>query len=94
VGDNSYKKRHKEQGLCVDCSRPSLPNNTRCAVHSYFHSVTNKNFYNKNREKEIIRHRKAVLQYKENNRCPRCSAPLDEDADNGYITCVNCRGRI
>jgi len=28
-----YRKRHKRDGLCLDCKRKALPNRTRCQKH-------------------------------------------------------------
>jgi hypothetical protein len=30
---NTYYWQHKLSGLCVDCTKPSLPDNIRCRKH-------------------------------------------------------------
>lgn len=33
MGNSAYKKRHRELGLCVECSRKAEPGSIRCSLH-------------------------------------------------------------
>jgi len=92
MGNIAYKNRHKEQGLCVQCSRPAIPGRILCMVHSESSRQLDQKRYPKRKEyllKQVEKNRK---RYRETNRCPMCSAPLGEQ-DEGYKNCVNCRSK-
>ena len=75
-----YKSNHYAIGLCVDCSKPTIAGYHRCSKHRMREAVSS------SKRNPICRQR-----YKDSNRCPACSAPLDPDADAGYVNCINCR---
>jgi len=91
LGNQKYKLLHKKLGLCVDCSEPAIPFEIRCAKHNWNLRQQNKRWCKNNSVKYNKIGREQKQQYRETNRCMRCSAPLDSDADMGYVTCVNCR---
>jgi DNA-directed RNA polymerase subunit RPC12/RpoP len=76
MGDNEYKRLHREMGLCQNCSNKAKYPNRLCENHIVTRMNTN------------IKTRKV---YKEGGRCTRCSATLDNEVDNGFLTCINCR---
>ncbi len=39
MGNKKYKAKHKELGLCRDCSAPALPGKTRCEKHHVSHRL-------------------------------------------------------
>ena len=92
MGNAKYKQKHREQGLCVDCSRPALPFRIHCIIHNEKVRVRTKEWLEKpgNRERRVKSVRKLRQLYRDTNRCCKCSAPLGEQ-DEGYMTCVNCR---
>ena len=90
MGDNAYKKRHKDQGLCVDCGRPALPKRIRCIIHNRIHNAKNYEWMHKDYGKVLEANRKQKQIYRDTNRCPSCGAPLGEQ-DEGYRHCMNCR---
>ena len=92
MGDAAYKKRHKEQGLCVDCNRPAIPGQIRCMVHARYHNETFPKYYAQNRDAITSRIKRNREQYIKDGRCQMCSAPLGEQ-DEGMTCCVNCRDR-
>ena len=94
MGNNAYKKRHKELGLCVDCSEPAYPDMNRCLKHYRIHRKGNLRRYYKNSEKERQRARKKRILRKAEGRCTKCTAPLDPDADKGRVNCCNCNEGI
>jgi hypothetical protein len=81
MGDNEYKKRHKEQGLCRNDTKPIWKNGL-CKFH-----------YGKFLGYNLIRTRKRRAKIrKEGLICIRClQAPLDPETDLGYKECFNCR---
>lgn len=94
MGNQAYKRKHKAQGLCVNCSRPVIKDSTCCLTCRLSHQKGMRNHYANNRKQEIERSRRKVKQRKQNNKCIACSAPLDPDPDSDYITCINCRESI
>jgi protein-arginine kinase activator protein McsA len=92
VGNAKYKQRHRELGLCVDCSEPAYPENSRCLKHG-----RNRNAYTARHYLENLEHYQETYKRIKDNRikdgrCAGCSAPLDPDADKDRVNCVNCRG--
>ena len=83
MGNNLYKQRHKEQGLCTDCSRKALPGKTRCFIH-----LLNHNRWKEDPVKHKIRVLKLKKYWEKNNLCSACGGPLD---DLNYKRCMNCR---
>jgi len=67
---NRYKQRHRELGLCVDCSRPAVPGKALCEVHI----ATRKE-----------RDGRAVIYRIENGLCSLCGHPLGAQ-DSGFTT--------
>lgn len=94
MGSNAYKKRHKEQGLCVDCSRLATPGETRCPVHNYNNKMRGNRQYQKNREIYLKKDRIKKQNWRDTGRCPRCGAYLDAEIDEGCKYCLNCRIRV
>jgi len=94
MGNAKYKQRHRELGLCTDCSATVYLDREKCLKHIRAHAEHKK----KSRLKHIKKITEKDHRYKQarrdNGLCVGCSAPLDPDADSGYLTCVNCRGRI
>ena len=94
MGDREYKRLHKEQGLCVNCSRKAFTNRTLCLIHREAHRETVKRYRVQNKDK-IAKHNKDYRKkMAKNNRCTCCSAPLDPDIDESYTHCLNCRQRL
>jgi len=77
VGNNYYKHRHREQGLCVDCSRPAMSNRIRCKHHL---------------KQGVLHTYKKRQHYKQlPDRCNCCGRKLHEDFDTGKQICYFCR---
>ena len=92
MGDAAYKKRHKEQGLCVDCSRPAIPGRIRCLIHNENSRLQSYKWFQNNYAKVLETNRKTKQRYRETNRCVSCGTPLGEQ-DEGCSHCVNCRDK-
>lgn len=75
-----YKQKHFQLGLCLDCSTPVTNGKNLCNAHQ---ARENK------RSLLTVALRRSI--YKSSGKCPRCGTPLDPDADNGCINCINCR---
>ena len=94
MGNNKYKQRHKDLGLCVNCSEPKHRENQLCLKHIRSRKISNYTC----RMKYILKNRELIKRQKERyrneGRCITCSAPLDVDADNGHVNCTNCRHNI
>lgn len=82
--NNASKQRHRDKskalGICSNCNRPVEMYKSKCKV------CLKASTRAQDRKVERLRRIKA-------GKCPDCSRPMDEDADKGYITCVNCRSR-
>jgi len=92
MGNNAYKRKHIEQGLCTDCSRPAIPGQRRCMIH-YLKLRESVSKWNKEHHSRLIELRRKWKQiYRDTNRCTSCGAPLGEQ-DEGHVKCVNCRDR-
>ena len=92
MGNAKYKQKHKEQGLCRDCSRPAIPMRAHCMICNEKYRLHNhkNNFTKEQYAKRLQATREHKKRYRETNRCPQCSAPKGEQ-DEGFISCVNCR---
>jgi hypothetical protein len=90
MGDNKYKQRHRDLGLCVDCSEPVYPDNARCLKHLRKRNAYAAWHYLENIEDYQKRHKIIKANRIKNRCCRECSAPLDPDADAGNLTCCNC----
>ena len=93
MGTNAYKNKHKELGLCRHCSDPVYRDSAFCLKHLRAQNKSTARWYAKNNERcrtIMINQRE---QYKSNGQCTSCSAPLDPDADEDRVTCMNCRSR-
>jgi NADH pyrophosphatase NudC (nudix superfamily) len=85
MGDRAYKESHKRQGLCTDCFRPARVGKTRCLIH------TQRLYkWNRTEKAKIIQQQKKKYR-RENGYCLICGKKLDPDADEGKLTCINCR---
>jgi DNA-directed RNA polymerase subunit RPC12/RpoP len=93
MGDAAYKKRHRELGLCVCCSKPALSMMKKCAEHTYTRKATNKKYYYNNHDECLRVGKKTRQGYRDSGRCIGCGNLLDEDADEGRVACMNCRSR-
>lgn len=69
--------KHIREGRCVSCYERATANSTYCVRHRDMSRARS------SRNNAGIRKR-----YKDEHRCPRCGAPLD---DTECVTCVNCR---
>lgn len=91
MGDKKYKQKHKELGLCSNCSNPVYADYSKCLKHIISGNKNSKKYRNKNLNICNERVREIKAKYTKKNRCYRCSAPLDPDADAGFVNCINCR---
>lgn len=92
MGNAKYKREHREQGLCLNCSRPALPGRVCCIVCNETDRVNFHKWLAKpgNYERKQEQNRKQRKLYRETNRCIHCGAPLGEQ-DEGRVCCMNCR---
>jgi DNA-directed RNA polymerase subunit RPC12/RpoP len=79
MGDNDYKRLHKEQGLCSNCSYPSIDGNF-CEKHLLTRRSTEK-----------VRNKKQRERYRELGVCITCGHPFNEYFDTtDALNCRNC----
>jgi len=90
MGDFKYKREHREQGLCMNCSRPSVPGRVKCATHLQNHADLVRRLRQENPEKERETQRKLKEKRSESGRCPTCGGPRD----SSNVTCSNCSCEI
>jgi len=88
----SYAKK-KAQGICAKCNKPALKGYTRCFEHLLQNNKYGRKWRANHKEEIAAYDKKRREQLKKEGKCP-CGAPLDPDADRGYIKCINCRQRI
>lgn len=55
MGNAAYKKRHKELGLCRNCSEPVYKNSNFCKKHCFEHAEKAGNYYKDHKEKVLIK---------------------------------------
>ena len=89
-GRAKYKRKHKQLGLCVECSRPAIPGRTLCKIHSAHNSERCSKSYYDNLDKRRREMKRRREQYRKDGRCIMCSAYLQEE-DEGFVNCMNCR---
>jgi hypothetical protein len=94
MGNQIYKQRHRDLGLCVDCSEPVYPDKTRCIKHMRNNCAYSAGYYQRNIEHYRLMHKRIKAKRIRDGCCKICGAPLDPDADCGMINCMNCRGGI
>ena len=92
MGDQAYKDKHKELGLCVDCSEPAYPNKTRCARHLINRVESSRRYYKKHKEYYQKLYKEIKEKRLREERCYACGGPLDDP--ERWVTCVNCREKI
>ena len=90
MGNNAFKQKHRELGLCTQCSSPVHPGFTKCLKHLRSHAAAQM----KHRLKYPERYRKMQRDIKklrrQNGLCTGCGAPVEK----GYVTCYNCREQL
>jgi len=74
----AHRKRRLAKGQCRYCSKERV-SMLFCAQH-----------LEKERLTSIRKRKRRVLSH----RCLMCNIQLDEEADAGYICCINCREKI
>lgn len=93
MGDSAYKKRHKELGLCLNCSEPAFGGYATCFEHWFTHRESTRKSSVKYAEKNRTRGLKERLRRVAEGDCQTCGNKLDPDADEGLKNCMNCRSR-
>jgi len=94
MGNAEYKRRHREQGLCVDCSNKVFSDKTRCIECLYKRHLSRLKYYAKNRQLINSNSAKERIRRKKFGLCISCANKKDEDVDEGYVECQNCRERL
>ena len=95
MGNNAYKQKHRDLGLCVNCSEPVYRDLSRCLKHARNHAKCDANYYINNKAKRQAKMKKIRARYRDEGRCQECSAPLDPYAiEKGLKGCSNCQGGI
>ena len=87
MGNAKYKQKHKELGLCVDCSRPALKDTNLCWLHEMKQNKRTNSYYYENLDKVKAKRNIKYQGRKDRHECPDCGRPLTEE-DGVY--CVNC----
>ena len=87
MGNQAYKNRHKEQGLCVSCSRLAVPGDYYCTLHRYTHQLTDMGYYWRNKEVRDAKVRMRREELKSEGKCPDCGVLLIEGEG---VKCANC----
>lgn len=79
-----YKDRGKRplRGLCIFCAQPTIPLRAKCKHH-----------LEKDRKYARIKSKIIKEERKLKGLCVYCNYKLDEIADKGRVSCINCRER-
>ena len=94
MGNNKYKRKHKEAGLCLFCSEKVLPGYLYCRKHLLSKHESDARWYRANIDKKKKYFKKLKKGRIENNLCVECGVPLDPDIDSGVKRCLNCRHQV
>ena len=90
MGDSEYKQKHRELGLCTQCSSPVHPGHMRCLKHLRSHAASQKKYRQNNSEFYLKLHRDIKKLRRQKGLCTACGAPVEK----GYSTCYNCREQL
>jgi len=90
MGNLKYKQAHREAGFCVYCSRPAHPGHSLCLIHIRSHAKNVRRNQLKLGEVYLQSQRDRKKLRRQQGLCPACGAP----AEDGYITCYNCREKL
>ena len=90
---NKEHKEKIEKGECFNCKNKTFLNTKYCKQHYFYFLKRNIDYNNSRKEYLKLLHAKQREKYKSEKRCPSCSKKLDNDADKGFILCINCRLR-
>lgn len=88
MGTKEFKDRHRELGLCTDCSCPAAPFYSLCERHINSHREASLAYVTRNRNKKLEYDRNRREKMKRDGRC-HCGAPLSD----GLKICTNCSSR-
>lgn len=88
MGDKKYKDKHRELGLCTDCSEPAMKDNTRCINHRWSRRKSDREHYKKVAEERRKQRKVKYEEMKAERLCVDCAKPLREDETS--IRCFNC----
>lgn len=91
MGNNKYKQRHREMGLCSCCSEPVVPGMSYCKKHLKTHYISDRIYVDNNPEKIRIANMAKKEKARKEGRCRDCGKPLDSEIDEGKKLCLNCR---
>jgi len=87
MGNTTYKKKHRELGLCQDCSSPAQTRGY-CLRHYWNRIIRDRRYISEHKEE----HNAKVKQWRMDNflagKCTECAAPLINDE---VKRCVNCK---
>ena len=86
MGNAKYKQKHKELGLCINCSNLAVHGEMCCAECSYKHRIASQKYYYKNHRLHLQKAKEKKEKLKEQNRCPICGGLNNT---NG-VTCSSC----
>lgn len=81
-----YRLR-KSLGLCINCGRPASLGIVRCAGCNLKKQHWDRAFRQRNQERLIEKQRTLIAQWRKENRCARCGAPLIEDEVDYCMAC-------
>ncbi len=79
MGNNAYKHRQRDKGLCTDCSESVIFPASRCEKH---------------KKSMLLRSARNRKKRRDNNQCPECGAKLHPEMDQDMTYCITCRERI
>jgi len=92
MGDNNYKKTHREKGLCLFCSNKAEVFSVYCKKHRETHNVSSTKHKWRNIHKVRIKDRKIKEKRILDGKCPHCGKPLTEEGS--LKTCSNCSSGV
>ena len=90
-GVSRYAKRHKENRLCVRCSKPAAEYSLLCLDHlSREHQrMRMYRLIPAFRERNQTYSKARYYKFKVDNKCTQCGMPLDDESRCG-ARCLNC----
>lgn len=89
--EGSLVERRKRDNLCTRCGKSAEHFKSMCTTCLRKKVEYNRRYYYKNRKALVELYKRRRDDAKRDNRCIRCLESLDDEADKGCETCINCR---
>ena len=94
IEEREKRKAGIRQGFCWDCSMEIAIGELRCQPCRAKQRLRERRYDLNHREQRRIRAKYDMTLRFKAGKCTHCAKSLDEDADEGCVSCVNCRAGL